>query len=43
MSKELAQKQELIHQIISQTLEANQVARDKTKEISQLRNAIMTI
>jgi hypothetical protein len=43
MSKELAQKQELIHQIISQTLDANKVARDKTSEITQLRNAIVTI
>ena len=43
MSKELAQKQELIHQIISQTLEANKLAREKTNEVTQLRNAIATI
>lgn len=43
LSKELAQKQELIHQVVNQTLEANKMVREKNLEINQLKNAITTL
>lgn len=43
LSKELAQKQELIHQVVSQTMDQNKLAGQKVAEIKQLQSAVQTI
>ena len=43
LSKELAQKQELIHQVVRKTIDSNDTAKEKADEINLLKSAIMAL
>ena len=43
LSKELAQKQELIHQVVRKTIDSNDTAKEKADEINLLKSATMAL